>query len=57
MVQGDVEMEISEVLEKLTKKIAHDDVKELLGILLDEVSESGIGDVLVKTLGIKGGKK
>jgi len=57
MVQGAVEMKISEVLGKLVEKIPHDDVKELIGILLDEVSDSGIGDVLVKALGITGDEK
>ncbi|MEN8119161.1 MAG: flotillin family protein [Bacteroidota bacterium] len=57
MVQGVVEMKISEVLDKLMSKVAHDDVKELITILIGEVTESGIGDVLVKTLGVTGGKK
>jgi len=57
MVRGVVEMKISDVLERLLKKIPHDDVKELIAILIEEVSESEIGDVLVKALGIKEGKK
>ncbi len=57
MVKGVVELKISEVLEKLLKKIPHDDVKELIGILIAEVSDSGIGDILVKALGITEGKK
>ena len=57
MVHGIVGMKISEVLGKLMNKIPHDDVKELISILITEVSDSGIGDMLVKTLGVKAGKK
>jgi len=53
MLEGVTEMRISDALEILLEKIPHIDVKEVISNLMDQVSKFGLGELFVKSLGIK----